>query len=387
MNRKAKSDLVAIALGLLFSLCLPVRLASQTGGAPEQGDSSAQPSATVTVPDRPVAPLYQGKPGTPESEVSFVPLSRTVTIKFQVQDPNGYFLPNIRRDNFAVYEDGVRQKNVSVEIEHAPVTVALVMEFGGRFHELNKTLASEIPPIGKGLLEVLGRNDKVAMFKYSDKLTPVADFNQSRESLDAVFDHLGVPESSETNFYDAVVDALQRMRDVQGRKAIILVTTGVDTFSKTSFDQLLQEVRTVGIPIYVIGLSHLVRREAAVLGNTAPFARIDWNTAEKQLESLAQASGGRAYLLQTEVEVPAIYDDIMENLRIRYVITYVSSNPSTGGPPRNIRVELVDPKTGRPLKIHDANGKVVSARVFVQQTYTPKVTTSKLVRASPVGIS
>jgi VWFA-related protein len=387
MKRKIKPDLAAIVLGLLFSVCLPVRLFSQTGGPREQSGSPAQPTARVTVPDRPAAPLYQGKSGTPQSEVEFVPLTRTVTIKFQVQDPNGYFLPNIRRDNFAVYEDGVRQKNVSVEIEHAPVTVALVMEFAGRFHELNKTLATEIPPIGKGLLEVLGRNDKVAVFKYADKLTPVADFNQSRESLDTVFDHLGVPESSETNFFDAMAEALQRMRDVTGRKAMILASTGVDTFSKTSFDQLLQEVRSVGIPIYVIGLSHIVRREAAVLGNTAPFARIDWNTAEKQLEQLAQASGGRAYSLQSEVEVPAIYDDIMENLRIRYVITYVSSNPSQGGPPRNIRVELVDPKTGQPLKIRDAAGKVVSARVFVQQTYTPKVSTSELRRPRRAGIT
>ena len=130
MKRKIKPDLAAIVLGLLFSVCLPVRLFSQTGGPREQSGSPAQPTAPVTVPDRPAAPLYQGKSGTPQSEVEFVPLTRTVTIEFQVQDPNGYFLPNIRRDNFAVYEDGVRQKNVSVEIEHAPVTVALVMEFG-----------------------------------------------------------------------------------------------------------------------------------------------------------------------------------------------------------------------------------------------------------------
>jgi len=49
-----------------------------------------------------------------------------------VEDPNGYFLPNIRRENFAVYEDEVRQKNVTVEIEHAPISVALLMESGGR---------------------------------------------------------------------------------------------------------------------------------------------------------------------------------------------------------------------------------------------------------------
>lgn len=56
-------------------------------------------------------------------------------------------------------------------------------------------------------------------------------------------------------------------------------------------------------------------------------------------------------MLQTDAEIPAIHDDIMENLRIRYVITYVSSNPATTGPPRHIRVELVDPKTGEPTRL------------------------------------
>jgi hypothetical protein len=101
---------------------------------------------------------------------------------------------------------------------------------------------------------------------------------------------------------------------------------------------------------------------------------------------LAQTSGGRAYSLQSEVELPAVFDDIMENLRIRYVITYTSSNPSAEGPPRSIRVDLVDPKTGQPLKIRDATGKVVAAHVFVQQTYVPKMPSTKLRRANPTAI-
>jgi hypothetical protein len=115
-----------------------------------------------------------------------------------------------------------------------------------------------------------------------------------------------------------------------------------------------------------------MKREAATYGPTAPFARIDWNTAEKQLETISKVSGGRAYMIQSDADLPAIFDDIMENLRIRYVITYTSSNPSSAGPPRSIRVDLVDPKTGQALKIHDATGKPVAAKVFLQETYTPK---------------
>jgi hypothetical protein len=114
-----------------------------------------------------------------------------------------------------------------------------------------------------------------------------------------------------------------------------------------------------------------MQREAAVQGDKAPFARIDWNGAEKQLEMLAKASGCRAYVIESNAEIPAIYDDIMENLRLRYAVTYVSSNAEMSGPPRKIRVELIDPQSGEPLKFRDSSGKPITAKVFVQESYSP----------------
>jgi hypothetical protein len=63
-----------------------------------------------------------------------------VTIKLLVQDPNGYFIRNIRRDNFVVYENGIRQQNATVEVEHATVSLRLLMEFGDRSPALNREL-------------------------------------------------------------------------------------------------------------------------------------------------------------------------------------------------------------------------------------------------------
>src|SRR5467141_4126071 len=359
---------------LVVALVLLLTSGGWTSGLARQKSGAATPQSgqgsQVAVPNRPQVPLYQGEQGAQGSEIIFVPSTRTVTMKLHVEDPNGYFLPNLRRENFVVYEDGVRQKNVAVEIEHAPLSVALLMEFGGRYHELNKALGLEVPLIGRELLEVIGRDDKVAILKYDAKVETLADLKQGHETLDDVFNHLSMPPFSEVNLFDALLETLNRMRDLPDRKAIILVSTGIDTFSKASYQQVLAVARSSGTPIYAIGLVHLMEREAAVYGATAPFARIDWHTAEKQLETLAKASGGRAYALQSAPEIPAIYDDIMENLRVRYVITYVSSNTATLGPPRKIQVELVDPKSGQPLKIHDATGKPVAAKVFVQQTYS-----------------
>jgi VWFA-related protein len=334
--------------------------------------TQTEQSSQVSVPTHPPNPLFKGEQGPQQSEIKFKPVTRQVTVKLHVEDPDGYFLPNLRRDNFVVYEDGVRQKNVTVDVEHAPVSIALLMEFGGRYHELNQALGREVDEIGRQLLNVLGHDDRVAIFKYGDRLETVVDFNQGHEMLDPAFDRLGTPAFSELNLYDALLGTLNRMRVAEGdRKAVIVISSGLDTFSKASRDQVLQSARDSGISIYSIGLLRIIQRETAVYGTTAPFARIDWNDAEKFLENVAKVSGGRAYVLESDITVAAIYDDIMENLRLRYVITYVSSNPATSGPARQIRVELIDPKTGQPLKIHDSNGRTITAKVFVQESYSP----------------
>jgi hypothetical protein len=93
--------------------------------------------------------------------------------------------------------------------------------------------------------------------------------------------------------------------------------------------------------------------------------RIDWKRAEYNLAEIASAAGGRVYSGGSTLDLTAKYDDLMENLRLRYVITY---RPSTNA---DLSVELVNPKTGGPLQIVDANGKTISASVIVQDTYTP----------------
>jgi VWFA-related protein len=365
-------------VGLLALMLCFVTVAGSRSLPLQGSTASTQLSARgsqVTVPNRPASQLYRGEQGKQQSEIEFAPLSRTVTIKLHVEDPNGYFLPNIRRENFAVYEDGVRQKNVTVEVEHSSISVALLMEFGGRYNELNKALAPEVREVGRQLLDVLGHDDKIAVLKYNEKLETLVDFSQSHELVDTAFEHLGIPGFSEVNFYDALLETLNRMRGVSGRKAIIVVSSGLDTFSKATYQQVLQAAQDSGTPIYTIGMVELIHREAAVHGETAPFARIDWKNAEKQLETLAKVSGGRAYVLDSDITVPAIYDDIMENLRLRYVITYVSSNPATSGSARSIRVELIDPKTGQALRIRDSNGAPITAKVYVQETYSPSAAT------------
>ena len=170
---------LARVLGLLFCACIvsPKALAAAQN-TPLKEPSGQQ--STITVPTRAGNPLYKGTQGPQRSEVIFNPSGRTVTIKCRVQDPNGYFVPNIRRENFAIYEDGVRQTNVDVEIEHAPVSVAVLMELGGRYHELNKALAMTVQEALRHFMDVIGPHDRVALFKYGSTLETLAIYSGSR---------------------------------------------------------------------------------------------------------------------------------------------------------------------------------------------------------------
>jgi VWFA-related protein len=296
--------------------------------------------------------------------VSFDRRSRAVTVTLSVHDANGYFVPNLRRENFAVYEDGRRQTNVTVEIEHAPVTLALLLEGGGRYQQLNREIATEIRWVVRPLLGSLGRRDKVAVFSYADTLTTLMDFDRPLADLEPTLDRLAPPGFSEANLYDALIALLDRMKAVEGRKAILLASSGIDTFSRASFEDVLAAADRSRTPVYTIDLSGVVTQ----LVDSGPLARFNWVRAREQLRTLARSTGGRAYERASVVDAVTIYDDVMEHLRIRYVITYVPDGPALEGARHAVRVELID-RNGAPLRIVDAAGRSVAARVIAQASY------------------
>ncbi|HLH37775.1 MAG TPA: VWA domain-containing protein [Bryobacteraceae bacterium] len=336
------------------------------------GKGSVESRSVVHVPNRPSTPLFQGEQGKQRTEFHFDPATQTVTIKMVVQDSNGYFIPNLRRDNFAVFENGVREQNATVEIEHAPVSLAVLMEWGGRYLALNKALNDQVPRAAHQLLDELGPQDKIALFRYGDRVDQIADFSTGREALNGLFTGLPKPEFSELNFYDALLSTVNFMKGVPGRKAIVVISSGVDTFSKAKYEDALAAARSGGTPIYVIDIGPALRSSVDYSSaKSGPYARIDWKRAESQLQELAQASGGRLYSTDSTFDLLGVYDDLMENLRVRYVITYKSTSNGGSDSARSVRVELIDPASGGPIEIVDADGKPVRSHLSFETSYVP----------------
>src|ERR1700686_1219364 len=159
-------------LATVFCLLL-APLATLAQGASKRADQKS--GAQVQVPNRPTSPLFNSTQGKQKTEIRFDPATGMVTLKLLVQDPNGYFIPNLRRDNFVVYENGVRQQNATVDIEHAPVTLGVLLEFGGRTPGLNRLMGQEVARAGQQLLDEISPDAKVTFWQYSDKVQRVAE--------------------------------------------------------------------------------------------------------------------------------------------------------------------------------------------------------------------
>jgi hypothetical protein len=111
------------------------------------------------------------------------------------------------------------------------------------------------------------------------------------------------------------------------RKAIVVVSTGIDTFSKASYDDALKAARQSDTPIYVISLAQPIQQSARIHGITT--LKLDWAGSERKLQEIAAVVRWRLYSPPSTIDLAAVYGDILENLKSRYVITYESSNRNT----------------------------------------------------------
>jgi VWFA-related protein len=348
-------------------------IASAAAPPPDSGVSADEHAfAQIHVPNRPQAALFEGTQAPQATEIRYDAATQLVTIKLVVQDPKGYFIPDIRRENFVVYENGVRQHNATVEIERAPVSMGILIERGGRYRTLNESLAPTVAVAAQDLLDEIGRDDKLAIWAYGDKVEELSTPAAGHDTLEQAVAGLRTPPpAQETNLYDALIDVLHRMQTMSGRRALLLISSGIDTFSQASLQDALQAARLSAIPIYVINLDPILELAVSVYASPGTHVSLDFKRAHAVLQELASVSGGRMYSPQTG-EFSAIFDDLMENLRTRYVITYRTTTNPDDKSPRTVRIALVDSRTGGPLEIVDATGRRVRAKFTAEASYVPR---------------
>jgi len=160
------------------------------------------------------------------------------------------------------------------------------------------------------------------------------------------------------------------MSEIEGRKAIVLISSGIDTFSKLTFDKTRKILQSAGVPIYSIGLMQALREWYDARGYLGPIARLDFLQADNQLRTFSKETGGQSFFPRFYGEFPGIFAAIADALRNQYSLAYQPTNQARDGKFRKIKVELVDPATNQPLRIVDEKNKPIKYTIIAKSGYT-----------------
>jgi len=292
-----------------------------------------------------------------------------VSVDVAILDNKGHFIPGIPKGNFRVLEDNVPQQIKGVNIGEAPLTVALVVEFSNKFQRYWGPVWYQTLQLAWGFASTLKPEDYVAVVAYDIKPEILSDFTTDRSKTQEALSRLQIAAWSEANLFDALTDTADRMSGIEGRKAIVLLSTGIDTFSKITFDVTRKKLQEAGVPIYAIGLMQTLRELMDAYGGMGPIARMDFLQADNELKTFAKETGGQAYFPRFQGESPQIFGEIHQALRNQYVITYAPSNKAHDGTFRKIKVELINPATNEPLPVKDEKGKPVKYSIVSKAGY------------------
>jgi len=317
----------------------------------QQGGPQKEDTDTVVRPKKDTPPkkrrLNPKKPtgDKPEDNFTLSVEIELINLDVSVTDKKGNFIPNLTTKNFRVFEDKVEQKISNFSPTTAPLTVVLLLEFGRTFAYWYDDVV--IP--AAHFVELLRPEDWAAVVAYDMKPEILTDFTQDKRELYGALSRMRIPGFSETNLFDALKDTLDRLEEVDGKKAVLLISTGIDTFSRITFDTILKRVQNTNAVIYCIGMAQLAQELFDARGWISPEGRLTFLQAENQLNTFARRTGGKAWFPRFMGEYPGILQQVGIELRNQYSIGYVPSNPAKDGKFRKVKVDVVD-ETGNPVK-------------------------------------
>jgi Ca-activated chloride channel homolog len=368
--------IIAILCAAALAVALTCVSAAQDQQGPKRdtGETVAKKKSTAdsksTDGDLPKIPSVYSQKNKPD--LSNLPSFKTevdaVTLDVAVIDNKGHFIPGIPKGAFRVLEDNTPQQIQGFNMGEAPMTVAMVIEFSNRFQRLYGQTWYQTLELAWGFASTLKPEDYVAVVAYDLKPEILSDFTTDRMQTQEALHRLTIPAWSEANLFDALTDTAERMSTIEGRKAIVLISSGIDTFSKITFDKARKSLQEAGVPIYGIGLMQTLRIMMESSGMMGQIQNMDFLQADNQMRTFASETGGMSFFPRFEGEFGGIFQQIHQALRNQYVLTYSPSNKTHDGAFRKIKVQLVD-LNGNPLPVKDEKGKPMKYSIVTKSGY------------------
>jgi VWFA-related protein len=319
-------------------------------------------------PPAPAAPKIKNPEGMSNFSLRVEVPEVTVDVGVLVEKTH-QFLPGLKPGNFRVYENGVEQKVTGFKRVEAPITALLLCEFAST----NYHFIYDMRNAAFAFAQQLRPQDYVAMMTFDMRTQIVSDFTQDKRQLYESINAMRIPGFSERNLFDALYEAEDRLSRIEGRKYIILIASGRDTFSKITLDKALQKVKaTPDVTIFAVSTGGAIRAMTEGRGGMGGQMRdIDYLQADNEMKTFANATGGMWFSPRFAGEMPDIFSTINQTIRSKYELVYHPTNAKQDGTYRKLRVELVD-EEGQPLRVQDEKHKPLKYDIIARDGYRAK---------------
>ncbi len=319
---------------------------------------------------------------------------------------SGQIITGLKKENFAVFENGVKQDITNFATPEAPITVSLVVEFS-KWSEMFGLYGSRgqesgtlevIRPVAYFLTKFINPpNDYASVIAFDIRPTPITDFTNDPARLRQTIDLLlrNNPAFRESNLFDALKFSLVGGRgdsvvlekskertaqyggmiDVKAqRRAIILVASGIDTFSKINYGEVRKVIQNAGVPIYIISTGKLFLKMydhqlPATDGIDGSPGRMTFLQADNAMKTFAKESGGAHFPVTFPGEIPTVIQSINSLMRNQYSIAYDANEKREAGKKYILDVKVDIDGDG----VYEEKGYVIQHRPFYT---TPKAENS-----------
>ncbi|MGH9340751.1 MAG: VWA domain-containing protein [Acidobacteriota bacterium] len=280
--------------------------------------------------------------------------SEVVDVPVVVIGEEGRLYTDLKQENFTVLEEGEPREITTFVGEESPLTLVILLEYS----EVVRYIRGEvIRPAGIFVSQIMQPRDYAAIVAFDMKAEVLSDFTSDRFQLIQAVNTLirSTPGFRESNLFDSLRFVLvggtednieyKGLAEVEGRTGVLLVATGLNTFSSISFEDAREVVTRAGVPIYSVGIGELafIRAESYLSG----LERLTFIQAQNNLKTFSEASGGRFYSVRFQGALNSVLDSIATMLRHQYTLGFrpgQKSNEDEDGERVEIEV-LVDVDT------------------------------------------
>jgi Ca-activated chloride channel homolog len=268
-----------------------------------------------------------------------------VVLQAAVREREGHAVPELRQQDFDVFEDGRPQSIRLFRHEDTPVTVGLVIDHSGSMGEK----LADVTAAAQAFVHSSNRDDQMFVVNFNETvslgLPRGMRFSDSVEQLGIAIGE--APADGMTALYDAIIEALERLqKGTSDKKVLIVISDGGDNASRANLDRVLRLTEQSNAMIYTIGI----------------FDPDDPDTNAAVLRRLGKESGGEAFFPARLSETVEICQRIARDIRDQYTIGYSSTNQKRDGAYHKIRL-TTRVKGGGKLSVRTRAGYSAGARL------------------------